>query len=126
MKDGKPSGRLPTKSDKDTYYLAGVGEFELEDPILCSRPLHFNDSKDSFVAFETEKAHKEDPFGYKTCVVDKITFVPQIHTTHAETDQHVKKGETTITVCTNEYLKPFPSIALELNLIDGELEVQVD
>ena len=92
--DGKPKGRLPTKIDRDTYYLAGVGEFELEDPVLCSRPLHFNESKESFVAYDSTKAHKEDPYGFKTCVVEKITFVPQLHTTHAETDQHVKKGET--------------------------------
>jgi hypothetical protein len=89
----------------EQVFLPNIGSFEVSNPILCSRPLVFGGDK-TFTAYNSGLALKESPFPFDKLSVEFLKFCPHLHTTHAETDAHVKIPDSNGLQAFHNYLSP--------------------
>lgn len=102
-----------------------MGSFEVEPPILCSRSLCFDEK--TFTCFGGDLPKKESPYNYDSLSTDKLTLCPHLHTTHAETECHIKsKQGLSILEKTQKFLSPLPTLVIEIPTHDGQLEVTLE
>jgi len=86
-----------------------------------------NQKNEGFSCFGSDLAKKESPYDYDTLAIDRLTFCPHLHTTHAETECHIKaKGGADIIQKVAKFLNPMPALVIEVPTHEDQLEVTLD